>query len=121
MYTNNPEQLGEMASVPITPGYNTKTVIKQLKEDTSNVKIVKDFFYTMNGRHEEVIEKDSVNIFLVRDPRYVFTSFLPVSQTTFYSVAKLTEDDVSIFYKTILDGIEVVSKMCTKAPVVIDG
>ena len=83
----NPEQLGEMASMPITPGYNTKTVIKQIQEDTSKVKIVKDFFYTMNGRYEEVIEKDSVNIFLVRDPRYVFTSFLPVSKTTFYSVS----------------------------------
>ena len=99
MYINNSEQLGEMASVPITPGYNTKTVIKQLQEDTSKEKIVKDFFYTMNGRYEEVIEKDSVNIFLVRDWRYVFTSFLPVSKTTFYSVAQLTEDDVSIFTK----------------------
>ena len=110
-----------LASLPISPGFNTNAVIKQMTECTSKVKIVKDFFFTIKGRYDEVIGKDSVNIFLVRDPRYVFTSVLPKSETSFYSAAKATHKDMSFYYQSMLEGIQVVTKLCTKPPAIIDG
>ena len=103
------------------PGYNTDTVIKQWREHPAKVKILKDHFFGLKGRHEEVIEIDSVNIFLVRDPEYVFTSFLPTANQYFYYVASSGISDVRLFYESILDGIDVVTNMCSKPPLIIDG
>ena len=85
------------------------------------MKILKDFFFTLKGRYEEVIEEDSVNIFLVRDPEYVFTSYLPTAQQYFYYTVSSVILDVSVLYDCMLDGIEIVSKRCSKAPLIIDG
>ena len=120
MYTNNREQLGDLAQIPIVPGYNTNSAIKQWREDTSKVKILKDFIYVFEGREEEVIEKDSVNIFLVRDPEYVYSSVLPATKMHFYYVTKAVHADTRFAYQTTLDGIETVRKICGKPPIIID-
>ena len=120
-FTERPDQLGVLKNIPIIPGFNTDTVIKQWREHPAKVKILKDHFFGLKGRHDEVIEKDSLNIFLVRDPEYVFTSFLPTSNQCFYDAASSALSDIGLFYDCMLDGIEVVSKICSKPPLIIDG
>ncbi|XP_075246737.1 uncharacterized protein LOC142340145 [Convolutriloba macropyga] len=121
MYTKYRDQMGAQADSHVVPGYNTNSAIKQWTENTAKVKILKDFIFALNDRYEEVIEKDAVNIFLVRDPEYVFTSFLPTAKTYFYHISKRTHKDVTVFYGAILKGIQTVSKICTKPPIIIDG
>ena len=121
MYTERPEDLGAIQNIPIVPGFNTDAIIKQWNEHPAKVKIMKDFFFTLRGRHEEVIEKDSLNVFLVRDPEFAFTSFLPTAKEYFYYPVRSIFLGVHVLYECILDGIEAVTKLSSKPPMIIDG
>ena len=121
MHTERPEDLGVVKNIATVPGVNTNSIIQQWTENQSKVKILKDLFFALKGRHEEVIEKDSVNIFLVRDPEYVFTSFLPTANKLYYCPVKSVFPDLRLFYECILDGIDAVTKLCSKQPLIIDG
>ena len=102
-------------------GFNTNSAIKQFQDSSAKVKISKDFIFALNGRYEEVIEKDSVNVFLVRDPANVFTSFLPTSNKYFHAVAKGTHKDLTVYYGAVLQGVEKVALMCSVPPMIVDG
>jgi len=121
LFTKYRDQVGAQAEQHVVPGYNTNSAIAQFRENKAKVKISKDFIFALNGRYEEFIEKDSVNIFLVRDPEYVFTSFLPTAQKHFYYIVKRSHKDLTVLYGAILQGIQKVTQMCDKPPVVIDG
>ncbi|XP_075257081.1 uncharacterized protein LOC142349424 [Convolutriloba macropyga] len=121
MHTERPEDLGVVKNIATVPGVNTNSIIQQWTENQAKVKILKDLFFALKGRHEEVIEKDSVNIFLVRDPEYVFTSFLPTANKLYYYPVKSVFPDLRVFYECILDGIEAVTKLSSKQPLIIDG
>lgn len=119
--TDQPHLVPEKAKEHIVPGYNFKSVLKQFKESDAKVTILKDFTFALKGRYEEVIDKDSVNVFLCRDPKYVFSSFLQASQKYFYEITKQNHPDLTIHYQAMLQGIDYVSKNCTKHPLIIDG
>ena len=117
----HPELVQPQAKDHIVPGFNFKAVLKEFKETKAKVTILKDFTFALKGRNEEVIDKDAVNVFLCRDPKYVFSSFLGASQKYFYEITKQNHPDVTVHYKAMLQGIDYVSKNCSKHPIIIDG
>lgn len=119
--TDYPHLVPEKAKEHIVPGFNYKSVLKQFKECDAKVTVMKDFIFALKGRFADVIDKDSVNIFLCRDPKYVFSSFLSASQKYFYEVTKQNHPDVTIHYQAMLQGIDYVTKNCSKHPIIIDG
>ena len=121
VFTKNPAPLGEKAAEHVVAGFNTKSVVKNLSQNEAKVKIIKDFIYALKGDYEMAISKDSVNVFLVRDPEYVFTSFLPNSKLYFHNITKRSHSDVSFYYSEVLKGVDYVEKNCDIPPLIIDG
>ena len=74
--TNNSNLVPVPAKENAETGFSYKSIIKQIKECDAKVKILKDFSYNFKGRYGEVIDKDSVNVFLYRHPKSVFSSYL---------------------------------------------
>ena len=119
--TNNPGSIPEAIKEHVVPGFNYKSVLKQFREYDAKVTILKDFIYNFDGRYEEIIDKDSLNVLLYSDPKYVLSSYLKECNQYVHEVLKEFIPDLTVSYTSMLECIEYVSQNCSKIPIIVDG
>ena len=107
-------------------GFTYKTVLEQYMGDKSHVKIVKDYFFTLEPEdYDKVITKDSINIVLIRNPANTITSTNHETRQVFYDFIRPgnIKGDVDFvdFYSSLLDVIEYVHEHCTRPAHILTG
>ncbi len=113
----------EAQNLPIDPQCTIDNLMKKFNNDKSKFRLVKE---TPLGISKEIltelITEDSVNVFLLRDPALVATSWLSKSNKIKYDIlADFPNFTLEAFYQRMLEALIYAREKCSKAPLIVTG
>ncbi len=99
------------------------SIMEAYRKDTSPHRVVKDFPMTVGKEFlTEIVTRDSVNVFLTRDPALVATSKLPKTGQLFYDISRaVNKFSLEYVYQEMLQVLNYVLETCEKSPLILSG
>lgn len=123
LVTDNAPDTIAMFGIEIDPSVTYEKILDEWRNTKCDFKIMKDLSIAVHEEDKaEILDEDSINIFIVRSPAHAATSYLPSAEISYYEIITSSGAfDFTMTYQNLLDTYLSAVKKCKKPPMIISG